>query len=160
MNPAQDSFGLTANSIDATVKDVLEVQASNFAFDLSRGDNYAVTVGSATVSMPRLKGLGGTITGLSLDNSGMTIQQATLTLPSIGGNSATFDGSGPISLVNPSISISNLSYQSGAFAFNGDPSFAADSASLAFGGGSSFRSPARRPSTRSATWPTWAARST
>ena len=104
-----------------------------------------VSVASATASMPRVAGLEGNITGLSIDNSGMTLGSATLSLNNGQGGSATLDSKGPLQFINPSITIADLSYHQGHLGFDGDLAFSTTSAWLKFGGS---QRPQRQPDRR------------
>ena len=126
---ADGTYAMSADSLDATVKDVLDVHATGLSFDLS-SSNYSVAVASATASVPRLKGLTGAIKDLKIDDSGMTLGSASLYLDGV----ANFAAHNAIQITNPSVTIAGLTYAAGGggFAFNGDLTYSAASAGLSF----------------------------
>ncbi|HET6884167.1 MAG TPA: hypothetical protein VFI31_28690, partial [Pirellulales bacterium] len=69
------SQSIQASDVDLGISDVLKIDATNLTFQLSP---FAITVGSATASSPRLDGVGGSIDGLSITSDGFSFDDATL----------------------------------------------------------------------------------
>ena len=116
------SLGVT--ELDIKASDLLDLDAKNVGITLT-GDQFTVAVGTATATIPRLSSLSGTVTGLSITNTGFSIGGATLSAHT------TLSLGSVLSVTDPSVGITNLSYKAGqGVKFDGDLSFAADTASF------------------------------
>ncbi|MGP0063987.1 MAG: beta strand repeat-containing protein, partial [Isosphaeraceae bacterium] len=118
------------DQVEIQVSDLFDVTADSVSVDVTPG-SFGMTVGSATVSVPKLAGFQGSVQVLAITSDGFSIGKATL------GFTGNITLGSVLTISNPSASISGLSYsiQSGA-QFNGDISFGL-SASLKVGGAAS-----------------------
>ena len=107
------------DQVDVKVSDLLDVTADSVSVDVTPG-SFGMTVGSATVSVPKLAGFQGSVKDLGITSDGFTIGKATL------GFTGTITLGSVLTISNPSASISGLSYSisnSNGPQFNGDISF-------------------------------------
>ena len=105
------------DQVEIQVSDLLDVTADNVAVDVTPG-SFGMTVGSATVSVPKLAGFEGSVQDLAITSDGFTIGKRAL------GFKGTITLGNVLTISNPTATITGLSYsiQSGA-QFNGDISF-------------------------------------
>ncbi|MFI5457325.1 MAG: LamG-like jellyroll fold domain-containing protein [Isosphaerales bacterium] len=112
------------DQVDISVSDIFKITADAVAVDVAPG-SFALSVGSATASVPRIAGLSGTVQKLTITNDGFNVGSAML------GATGTINVGKVISITGPSATITNLGYSiSNGAQFNGDVNVAFDSASL------------------------------
>ncbi len=107
------------DQVEIQVSDLLDVTADNVSVDVTPG-SFGMTVGSATVSVPKLAGFQGSVQDLAITSDGFTIGSATL------GFTGTITLGSVLTISNPSATITGLSYSisnSNGPQFNGDISF-------------------------------------
>ncbi len=113
--------------MEIQVSELLDVTADDVSVDVAPG-SFGMTVGSATVSVPKLAGFQGSVQDLAITSDGFSIGKATL------GFTGTITLGSVLTISNPSASLSGLSFSiQGGAQFNGDISFGL-SASLKVGG--------------------------
>ena len=115
------------NEVDISVSDIFMVTADNVEVDTAPGD-FALSVGSAMASVPKLAGFEGAVTDLTITPDGFNVGSASLSA------TGTITVGKVISISGPSATITNIGYSSSNGAqFNGDVDVSVASASLKLG---------------------------